>query len=152
MQAQEEDTRFEDFVGLIEALHKEIQRIKSAEAARLGFKGADVMCLYYLLKNPEGLTGSELARVVDVSRAAMSRTLSHLEGEGLVETGTASDETKYRAPVRLTEKGVEVARPIEGIVHDVLDETGRALDEPRRSQMYESLNVVLERLRGIARD
>lgn len=148
----QEETRFEDFVGLIDALHKEIQRIKSAEAARLGFKGADVMCLYYLVKYPEGLTGSELARLVDVSRAAMSRTIAHLEEDGLVEIATTSDETKYRAPVRLTEKGVEVARPIDGIVHDVLDETGRALDEPQRSQMYDSLNVVLGRLRGIARD
>ena len=36
-----EDTRFEDFVGLIDALHKEIQRIKNAEARRLGFRGAE---------------------------------------------------------------------------------------------------------------
>ncbi len=148
----QEDTRFEDFVSLIDALHKEIQRIKSAEAARMGFKGADVMCLYYLVKYPEGLTGSELARLVDVSRAAMSRTISHLEEAGLVETGTKSDETKYRAPVRLTERGAEVARPIGGIVREVLNETGRALDERQRAQMYESLNVVLERLRRIARD
>lgn len=147
-----EEDRFEDFVGLIDALHKEIQRIKSAEAARLGFKGADVMCLYYLVKHPEGLTGSELARLVDVSRAAMSRTVARLEEDGLVETAAASEETRYRVPVRLTEKGVEVARPIDGIVHDVLDETGRALDEGRRAQMYDSLNVILERLRGIARD
>ena len=147
-----EDTRFEDFVSLIDALHKEIQRIKAVEAERLGFKGADVMCLYYLVKYPEGLTGSELARLVDVSRAAMSRTIAHLGQEGLVETGTASDETKYRAPVRLTEKGAEVAGPIGGIVREVLDETGRVLDERQRAQMYESLNLLLERLRRIARD
>lgn len=147
-----EDTRFEDFVGLIDALHKEIQRIKSAEAERLGFKGADVMCLYYLTKHPGGLTGSELARLVDVSRAAMSRTIARLEADGLVAAAADSDETRYRVPVRLTEKGVEAARPIEGIVQDVLGETGRALDVERRAQMYDSLNVILRRLREIARD
>ena len=148
----QEDTRFEDFVGLIDALHKEIQRIKAAEAERLGFKGADVMCLYYLTKNPEGLTGSELARLVDVSRAAMSRTIARLESDDLVEAAAEGEETRYRVPVRLTEKGVEVARPIEGIVQDVLDETSRVLDVRQRSRMYESLNVILRRLRQLARD
>lgn len=148
----QEDTRFEDFVGLIDALHKEIQRIKAAEAERLGFKGADVMCLYYLTKNSEGLTGSELARLVDVSRAAMSRTIARLESDGLVEAAAEDEETRYRVPVRLTEKGVEVARPIEGIVQDVLDETSRVLDVRQRSRMYESLNVILRRLRQLARD
>ena len=147
-----EDTRFEDFVGLIDALHKEIQRIKASEAERLGFKGADVMCLYYLTKNHEGLTGSELARLVDVSRAAMSRTIARLEADGLVETAAGGEETRYRVPVRLTEKGVEVARPIEGIIQDVLEETGRVLDVRQRAQRYESLNVILSRLRQIARD
>ncbi len=148
----QEDTRFEDFVGLIDALHKEIQRIKAAEAERLGFKGADVMCLYYLTKNPEGLTGSELARLVDVSRAAMSRTIARLESDGLVEAAAEDEETRYRVPVRLTEKGVEVARPIRGIVQDVLDETSRVLDMRQRARMYESLNVILNRLRQLARD
>lgn len=148
------ETRFEDFVGLIEALHKEIQRIKAAEAERLGFKGADVMCLYYLVRNPEGLTASELARLSDVSRAAMSRTVSRLEEGGLVEVGdsaSAADAARYRAPVRLTERGLEVAQPINEVVREVLVETGKALPEPRRTEMYDSLNVVLDRLRGLAR-
>nr|WP_275100672.1 MarR family transcriptional regulator [Olsenella profusa] len=119
---------------------------------RLGFKGADVMCLYYLTKNPEGLTGSELARLVDVSRAAMSRTIARLEADGLVEAAAGDEETRYRVPVRLTEKGVEVVRPIRGIVQDVLDEMGRVLDGRQRVQMYESLNAILKRLRGLARD
>ena len=42
--------RFEDFVGLVEGLHKEVVRIKAREAERLGFRGADVMCLYRLAR------------------------------------------------------------------------------------------------------
>ena len=41
---QNDETRFEDFVGLISGLYKEIQRIKTSEGARLGLKGSDVMC------------------------------------------------------------------------------------------------------------
>ena len=50
----EEVSRFEDFVGLINGVAKEVQRIKAAEAAKLGLKGADIMCLHYLLMHSEG--------------------------------------------------------------------------------------------------
>ena len=140
--------RFEDFVGIISALSKEIQRIKTAEARRLGFRGSDVMCLYYLVKHPEGLTAAELARMADVSRAAMSRTIAHLEEDGLVEAG---EGVSYRTPIRLTEKGREAARPLDDIIHRVLDEVGGELGTTQRVQMYDALNYILERLRTIGR-
>lgn len=143
-----EESRFEDFVGIISALSKEIQRIKNAEARRLGFRGADVMCLYYLVKYPEGLTAAELARMADVSRAAMSRTVAHLAEDGFVEV---DEDTTYRAPIRLTEKGREAARPLDDIIHRVLDEAGGGLAARQRLQMYDSLNHILERLRTFGR-
>ena len=142
------ETRFEDFVGIISALNKEIQRIKDAEARRLGFRGADVMCLYYLVKHPEGLTAAELARMADVSRAAMSRTVARLAEDGFVEV---DEDTTYRAPICLTEKGREAARPLDDIIHRVLDEAGGELAMRQRLQMYDSLNHILERLRTFGR-
>ena len=98
-----ERERFEDFVGLITLVYKEIQRIKTVEAGKLGLKGSDIMCLYYLGQHEEGLTGSELAREADVTRAAVSRTLAHLEEDGFVEVadeqGTGSRDG---SPLRLT--------------------------------------------------
>lgn len=147
-----EETRFEDFVGIISALNKEIQRIKNAEAHRLGFRGADVMCLYYLVKYPDGLTAAELARLVDVSRAAVSRTVAHLAEDGFVEVGGSDDDaSRYRAPIRLTEKGYEAARPLDDIIHRVLDEAGGELALRQRMQMYDSLNHILEKLRTFGR-
>lgn len=147
-----EESRFEDFVGIISALSKEIQRIKNAEARRLGFRGADVMCLYYLVKYPDGLTAAELARMVDVSRAAVSRTVAHLAEDGFVEVGGSDDDaSRYRAPIRLTEKGYEAARPLDDTIHRVLDEAGGELALRQRMQMYDSLNHILERLRTFGR-
>lgn len=142
------ETRFEDFVGIIGALNKEIQRIKNAEARRLGFRGSDVMCLYYLVKHPEGLTAAELARMADVSRAAMSRTVAHLAEDGFVEV---DEDTTYRAPIRLTDKGYEAARPLDDIIHRVLDEASGELATRQRLQMYDSLNHILEKLRTFGR-
>ena len=147
-----EETRFEDFVGIISALNKEIQRIKNAEAHRLGFRGADVMCLYYLVRHPDGLTAADLARLVDVSRAAVSRTVAHLAEDGFVEVGGSDEEaSRYRAPIRLTEKGYEAARPLDDIIHRVLDEAGGELALRQRMQMYDSLNHILEKLRTFGR-
>ena len=88
---QNDETRFEDFVGLISGLYKEIQRIKTSEGARLGLKGSDVMCLYYLERSKDGLTGADLARMAGVTRAAVSRTLAHLEEGGYVEVDDSGD-------------------------------------------------------------
>ena len=141
---QNDETRFEDFVGLISGLYKEIQRIKTSEGARLGLKGSDVMCLYYLERSKDGLTGADLARMAGVTRAAVSRTLAHLEEGGYVEVDDSGDAAvKYRAPVRLTALGGE------SIIREVLDTTGKAMGVEQREQMYASLRTILNTLREI---
>ncbi|MEE0456480.1 MAG: helix-turn-helix domain-containing protein, partial [Collinsella sp.] len=118
---QNDETRFEDFVGLISGLYKEIQRIKTSEGARLGLKGSDVMCLYYLERSKDGLTGADLARMAGVTRAAVSRTLAHLEEGGYVEVDDSGDAAvKYRAPVRLTALGGESMSEADRIIREVL--------------------------------
>ena len=139
---QSDETRFEDFVGLISGLYKEIQRIKTSEGARLGLKGSDVMCLYYLERSKDGLTGADLARMAGVTRAAVSRTLAHLEEGGYVEVDDSGDAAvKYRAPVRLT--------ALDRIIREVLDTTGKAMGVEQREQMYVSLRTILNTLREI---
>ena len=136
---QNDETRFEDFVGLISGLYKEIQRIKTSEGARLGLKGSDVMCLYYLERSKDGMT-----------RAAVSRTLAHLEEGGFVEVDDSGDAAvKYRAPVRLTTLGGESMNEADRIIHDVLDTTGKAMGVEQREQMYASLRTILNTLREI---
>ena len=148
-----ETERFEDFVGLITLISKEIQRIKTVEASKLGLKGSDIMCLYYLGQHEEGLTGSELAREADVTRAAVSRTLAHLEEDGFVEVaGEQKTGSRYRASVRLTKRGREVTDTVGEIIRRVVAEAGEELGDIQRIQMYRSLNLILERLKGISRD
>jgi len=143
---QNDETRFEDFVGLISGLYKEIQRIKTSEGARLGLKGSDVMCLYYLERSKDGLTGADLARMAGVTRAAVS----HLEEGGYVEVDDSGDAAvKYRAPVRLTALGGESMSEADRIIREVLDTTGKAMGVEQREQMYASLRTILNTLREI---
>ena len=136
---QNDETRFEDFVGLISGLYKEIQRIKTSEGARLGLE-----------RSKDGLTGADLARMAGVTRAAVSRTLAHLEEGGYVEVDDSGDAAvKYRAPVRLTALGGESMSEADRIIREVLDTTGKAMGVEQREQMYASLRTILNTLREI---
>lgn len=148
-----EEARFEDFTGLIAAIGKEVQRIKSVESAKLGLTGADIMCLYYLGNHPQGMTSADLARAAGVTRAAVSRTLARLADEGYVEVepeGPAA--TRYRALVRLTAAGRERAQGADVAIGRVLDEVESALSDEERAGMYAALRSVLGSLRGISRE
>lgn len=137
--------RFEDFVGLVNALYKEVQRIKTARAERLGLRASDVMGLYHLARAEGPLTSAELARRCEVDRAAMSRSVTRMAAAGFVSV----DEGSYRAPVSLTEKGVSTFREVEQEIVRVVERAGSTLSDDDRAGMYRSLASVLEELRAL---
>ena len=145
--------RFEEFVGLISSLEKEVQRIRAVECERLGLRGADLMCLYYLGRSDSPLTAAELSRRAGVTRAAVSRSLAQLEEGGLVIVAPAGEQGRaYRAPVSLTDAGRKIMVGVEGAVSRVMSRVDSALeDDDARARLYASLASVLECLRGIGR-
>ncbi len=149
---QTDAERFEEFVHLVSSLEKEVQRIRAAECERLGLRGADLMCLYYLGKSGEGMTAAELSRAAGVTRAAVSRTLATLSERGFVEVDEpAGDARRYRAGVRLTKRGREAMSGVEAAVSRVMSTVDSALEDGERAQLYVSMASVLERLKGIDR-
>lgn len=145
--------RFEEFVGLISSLEKEVQRIRAVECERLGLRGADLMCLYCLGRSDSPLTAAELSRRAGVTRAAVSRSLAQLEEGGLVIVAPAGEQGRaYRAPVSLTDAGRKTMAGVEGAISRVMSRVDSALeDDDARAQLYASLASVLECLRGIGR-
>lgn len=144
--------RFEEFVRLVSSLEKEISRIRSAECERLGLRGADLMCLYQLGRNPSGMTAADLARASELTRGAVSRTVANLADLGLAEVQEgAGSGRRYRADVCLTDKGREVMDGVDAAVSRVMGCVDSAMDESARSSLYVSLAAVLERLREIDR-
>lgn len=144
--------RFEEFVGLISSLEKEVQRIRAVECERLGLRGADLMCLYCLGRSDSPLTAAELSRRAGVTRAAVSRSLAQLEESGLVTVAAADEGRAYRVPVSLTDVGRATMAGVEGAVSRVMSRVDSALeDDDARARLYASLASVLECLRGIGR-
>ena len=152
------EASFEDFVGVITRCSKQIQRIKAARASEWGLRGTDVMVLYYLERNPDGVTSSELARLVGVDRAAMSRTVARLTAAGLVlpdderacAAAPVATTRSYRAPLGLSERGRAAARELDAAIDDVVASAARGFSTAERETMYATLDVILRNLTAIA--
>ena len=145
--------RFQEFVRLISSTEKEIQRIRAVECERLGLRGADLMCLYYLGRSSTGMTAAELARTAGVTRAAVCRTIASLGAAQLVEVKDDPESTtrRYRAEICLTQAGRELMGRVDQAISRVMSRVDSALDGRSRVRLYDSLESVLECLHGIGR-
>ena len=111
----EKGDRFEKFVNLIVAAHKGISRVKQDVAADTSVKGVHTMWLYKLLKNPDGLTASELAAENNIDRSLISRELTTLASDGYITIDSQGKKRGYNSRIKLTEKGRELADRIAKI-------------------------------------
>ena len=135
--------RFEAFVTGITLCYKYIQKIKSAEMTELGLKGTHVMCIFFLSHNPDGLTAAQLCRLCAEDKAAVSRTVAELQREGYVAPG----EKRYRAALRLTEKGEEVARRVDGLIEQWVAFGGAGLSDSDREAFYRAHELISNNLK-----
>lgn len=142
-------TRFEDFVGIISSIHKNIEKIKKNRMKEFGLSGNHVMCMVYLAQNPEGLTATDLCKLIAVDKAATSRALSELLEKGYVHYPNSEGSKKYRAVAALTESGFEIAKQMDTIICDVVKEIGSSLSDNERYTMYRSLENIDNNLNQI---
>lgn len=137
--------RFEQFVSGITLCYKHIQRIKSMEMTEFGLKGTQVMCVFYLKRNPAGLTAAQLVSLCQEDKAAVSRTLAELTEGGYVES---VDSTKrYRAPMKLSEKGRALGEKVDVLVSQWVEAGGEGLTEDERAAFYHALEIISRNLR-----
>ena len=136
--------RFDAFVSGITACYKYIQRIKSMEMTEFGLKGTHVMCLYYLRRNPAGLTAAQLCGLCAEDKAAISRTVSELRSRGYI---TTLSEKAYRAMLTLTAAGQELARKFDQLIEGWVTAGGDVLTDEERVDFYKSLSAIAENLR-----
>ena len=136
--------RFEIFTGAISQIYRCIQKLKAAEMTELGLRGTHVMCLFYLNGHQEGLTAAELSRLCAEDKAAVSRTVAELQSRGYV----TSERRRYRALLRLTEKGREAALHMDGLIRQWVGFGGGGISDEDREVFYRVLSQIAANLRG----
>lgn len=132
--------RFETFTILIARLSRSVKRIKAEQMAEFQLKGPHVSCLYYLSKQ-DGLTSAELCERADEDKAAISRSLDFLEKNGYIVCGCA-DGKRYKAPLRLTEKGRETACGVAARIDSIVGAASAGLSSEERTVMYRALTRI----------
>lgn len=137
--------RFQNFLTGITVCYKYIQRIKNAEMTEFGLKGTHVACIFYLNHNPEGLTSAQLCALCAEDKASISRTVAFLREKGFIEP---SGSKSYRAPLRLTDAGQEVAKQMEPVIEEWVGIGGIGLSDEQRASFYDTLALIADNLRS----
>jgi DNA-binding MarR family transcriptional regulator len=137
--------RFETFTTQIAKISRNIRRIKHEEMKKYNLKSLHVSCLYYSYIHSGQLTATELCKVCDEDKAAVSRAIDFLECNGYV-TQEKSNIKKYKQPIVLTEKGADVASKITNSIDSVLDISKQGLTDSELENFYKCLAIISENL------
>lgn len=138
------EARFETFTTLITKIYRNIRKIKNQEMSKYNLKGTHVSCLYYLY-SAEGLTAKELCEKCEEDKATISRSLDYLETNGYLTCKSKSSK-KYKTPIMLSEKGMDIGKEIADKINRVLKKAGVGLTEDERSSFYRSLATISNNL------
>ena len=142
------EQRYETFTSLILNISRCVQKIKNVEMANLGLKGRQVQCLFALYNSDDGASVTTLCELCGEDKGMMSRTLKELIAQELVYVDEQK-ERKYRNPVKLTEKGNEVASIVSVKISEMVDLGSMGITENEREQMYYSLSLISDNLTKI---
>lgn len=144
-------SKYEQFTASVLCLYRCIQKIQRTEMAKYGLKGAHAQCLITMGHYPDGVTVAQLSRISEKDKAAISRTLSELEQQGLVQR-RKNGENAYRAPVCLTEVGMEASARVDQLARMAVEQAGEGLTDADRAVFYSTLDIIAKNLTRISRD
>lgn len=130
------------FTVSIAKLNKLVQKIKSVEMSNYGLQPIHASCVYYLSKNPQGITAKELRDMTMEDKAAVSRALKTLHAKGYAEYAPHG----RNEIVKLTAEGETLAQSIQDKVKSAVDECSVNLTEEQREFFYNSLLEITNNL------
>ena len=144
--------RFNRFIQLIEGIHKNVTRIKHSYSPQMGVKSVHLFWLYELMAHTEGLTAAALAAKSNVDRSLISREIEELQKGGYVEVGVGGGEKRknYNSRIRLTERGVELAKNISTVALAVQSAADMGVSEQELVSFYSTLEKIHTNLATIA--
>ncbi len=141
--------RFETFTVLINKINRNITKIKNQEMTEYNLRSVHISVLYYLYSE-NSLTARELCDRCGEDKATISRAVDYLESGGYIEKN-GDTEKKYKRPLFLTEKGINVGEKISTKIKDVLFEISEEMQEGERAEFYRSLTNISNRLEQISK-
>lgn len=143
--------RFERFSLSISEISRCWHRIAGEEMGKYGLKGTYAIYFTTMFRYPAGITSAQLAELCGRDKAEVSRTISLLEGKGLVERESVG-KNAYRALLRLTGQGTALAGEINRKASIAVEFSGRGLTAEKRAAFYEALELITGNLQTLSKD
>ena len=138
--------RFEHFTLSVFSITRYWNKIATEEMRHHGLKGAYVLYLITLSDLEKPPTAARLAELTQRDKADVSRAISTFQKMGLVEP---YGESRYRAPIRLTAEGLDLAKEIRKKADSALQLAGQGLSGEMRQNMYHSLDIIAANMKEI---
>lgn len=132
--------RFEHFSLALFNISHYWNRIAGDEMKKHGLKGAYALYLITLYNHPEEeITAARLSGLCKRDKADVSRAITSFQKKGIAQP---FGESRYRAPIRLTAAGMEIARQLINRAGQVIEVTGRTMSDEMRSHLYQCLDII----------
>ena len=143
--------RFEKFSSMISDIYRSWHKLAGDVMEKHGLKGPHSVYLTTMYKYPDGITAVELAEVTSRDKADISRAIAQFEKEGFAEKMSVNNHF-YRAPIRLTEAGREIAKQIITKANAAVEFGGKGLTDADRDTFYEALGLISCNLRTLVEE
>lgn len=118
---------------------------------KYGLKGPYALYFTTLYRYPQGITAAQLCNLCGRDKADVSRAIKLLEELALVEKENVSVNA-YRALIRLTEQGKQVAAQINEKAKTAVEHASKGLTPEKRAVFYEALELITANLQTLSKD
>ena len=142
--------RYEIFTMLINRISRNIRKIRNCGMSEYNFRNIHVSCIYQLY-NSQGITATELCERCEEDKATISRALDYLEKNGYIICQSMTTK-RYKSPIVLTDRGLEVGEKIAQKIDRVLDEVSVGLSDKEREEFYRCLVIISKNLEVISKE
>lgn len=139
--------RFERFTLSIFHISRYWNKIATDEMKKYGLRGSYALYLLMIAGDEGELTAAKLAALCQRDKADVSRAMAIFQEKGILEPCKSA---KYRASLKLTDKGMELAGQINRRAGIALEQAGNGLSEEMRDDMYRSLDIIAANMRVIS--
>ena len=135
--------RFERFTLSIFHISRYWNKIATDEMKKYGLRGSYALYLLMIAGDEGELTAAKLAALCQRDKADVSRAMAIFQEKGILEPCKGA---KYRANLKLTDKGMELAGQINRRAGIALEQAGNGLSEELRENMYRSLDIIADNM------
>ena len=115
----------------------------------MGLKASNVMYMYYLGKNPKGLTPMELSKLCIEDKAAVSRAIVNLTEKGFIKPIESGCSRKYRTKIVLTTEGIEINKKLNEAI--AVSKASSSLNDFEREIFYRVFLDITDNLETICK-